>query len=231
MRAAVLAGMVSAASLAVPGAEDVRADDSMHAGLQGSTLGLGLTAGYDFSEHFTVRGLFNRFELSYDTDVSGNEYEGNLELQSFGLSFDWHPFSSGFRLSSGAFLNNNEVSASASGELEIGDEKYSGEMNILLDFERIAPYVGVGWTSDRREAGLGFAIDAGLLYQGSPRISGSGSTSSCTFELSAGGDAAVSSGPCQGLRGDLESEHGDLMDGLDDFRWYPVLSLGVLYRF
>ena len=133
------------------------------------------------------------------------------------------------------FLNNNEVSATARGDkIDIGDEPHEdGQIDMVLDFERIAPYFGAGWTSGAiGDPGFSFSVDAGLLYQRAPRLSGSGTADGCSFSISRGGDATVRG--CTDtaeLKADLEREHMDLADDLNDFEWYPVLAIGVSYRF
>ena len=223
------------------GAASANGDEGgpLRLGLHGSTLGLGANAEFDLSENFSVRAMFSQLGLDYDETESGNEYTGDLDLQSIGLLADWRPLPGGLRVTGGVFLNNNEVNATARAtstedNLDIGGTDYANaSINMLLDFEPIAPYLGVGWSSGYGRSGLGFAVDAGLLYQRAPRISGSGIAGDCSFRVSDGGTATVT-GTCDdpdGLMSDLEMEHSDLTDEIEDFIWYPVLSLGISYRF
>ena len=216
-------------------------DGSLNAGLHGGTLGLGINGGYDFSKNLAVRGLYNHFDWDYDKRYAGNRYDGKLKLQSFGVAFDWHPFSGAFRLSAGAFLNNNELSASArSDDLVIGNAPYSdANLDLRMDFDTLTPYLGIGWASGRGQPGLGITLDAGAFFQGSPAVSASGRAGGCDFSISRRGSADADCpgpGPVAGtlesvLESDLESEHRELADDLDDFKLYPVLSLGLSYRF
>ena len=243
MLRSIFAGLVallcSIASIAI-GAAQAHAAEGMlgqvQAGAHVGTLGAGVNVGLDISEQFAARALFSTWELDYEETESDNEYQGDLDLQTIGLVTDWHPFAGGFRVTGGMFLNNNEVSATASGqEVDIGDKTYEdGQIDMLLDFERIAPYFGAGWTSGPiGDPGFSFSADAGLLYQRAPRLSGSGKIGdACSFSISRGGDATVlECDDAAGLRADLEREHMDLADDLKDFEWYPVLSIGVSYRF
>ena len=136
-----------------------------------STLGFGLTAGYDFHSRGAVRGMYNRFDLDVDRTVSGNDYDGDLELESFGALLDWFPWSGrGFRVTGGLLLNSNGAMAGAEAvDLEIGDRTYSGAMGVEADYgDQAAPYFGIGWRSGkgRGKAGLSFFVDAGVLIQG-----------------------------------------------------------------
>ena len=236
--AGLAALLCSIASIAI-GATQAHAADGMpgqvQAGAHVGTLGAGVNVGLDISEKFAARALFSTWGLDYEETESGNEFKGDLDLQTIGLVTDWHPFASGFRVTGGAFLNNNEISAVATGkELEFGEGEYDGRFDLLLDFERFAPYLGAGWTSGPiGDPGFSFSVDAGLLYQRAPRISGSGTVgNNCSFSISRGGDATVQNcNDVEGLQADLELEHTDLADELKDFEWYPVLSIGVSYRF
>lgn len=231
---ASLAALLLSTTPLMVGAGAANANEgSVALGLHGGTLGLGANAEFGISEQFSARAMFSQLGLSYEETESGNQYDGDLDLQSIGLMTDWRPFSAGLRLTGGVFVNNNEVSATArSTSLDIGGNPYDASLRMLLDFEPIAPYLGAGWSSGYGEPGLGFAFDAGLLYQRSPRISATGTSPLCSFVLSEDGNATVSGTGCDPrLRADLESEHADLSDALDSFKWYPVVSLGVSYGF
>lgn len=231
-----LAALLSAASLMLGAAQADAGGGlgSVKVGAHGGTLGLGVSAGLDVSDRFVARGLINTFSLGFEVTESGNTFDADLDLQSVGLVGDWHPLDDGFRVTGGAFLNNNEVSATAfDQDLELGGRSYAGQIDMLLDFETFAPYLGAGWTSDWiGKPGWSFSVDAGLLYQQAPRLSASGTADGCSFSLSTGGDATVRNCPDSSvLEADLETEHADISFELEDFEWYPVLSIGVSYRY
>ena len=208
-----------------------------HVGLHGGTLGVGVNAGYDFSNDLAIRGLVNYFNLDFDKEKAGNEYEGELDLRSMGLVVDWHPFWGAFRMSGGAFLNDNRISASTEGmAINIGDHEYPADLSFRMEFEKVAPYLGVGWTSGRGGSGLTFTADIGLLFRSAPKVSASGRIEGCDFTISRGGDADVDCSQVPGVpevprEMDLELEHDALHDDLDKMKVYPVISLGVAYRF
>ena len=203
------------------------------AGLHAGTLGPGVNAGYDFSKDLTLRGLYNHFNLDFDKKRVGKEYEGKMRLRSLGLLLDWHPFWGAFRVSGGGFLNNNTLSASTEGKLlKIGSHEYQNvELDFRMDFERLAPYLGIGWTSGRGRGGLSFTADVGALLRSAPKVSASGRADGCDFSISTGGDVVVCSGDPGVAASDLEEEHEKLRDDLDKLKVYPVISLGVSYRF
>lgn len=242
-RAALMAGLIfasTAAGAAEHGSEGKEAvrDGPFFLGAQASTLGWGVSGGYDVSDSISVRAMFNHFDYSFDRTRRGNKFEGDLDLLSLGLMMDWHPFGRGFRVTSGAFMNNSELVAGAKGEnVKIGERRYSGNLDLNADFDWFAPYLGVGYTGGRDRTGFGFVFDAGVLFSGAPNLSASGSASgdagSCGFEVDDKGRATLG-GVCaefDSLKSDLEREHSKLTRDLDDFKLYPVVSLGVSYRF
>ena len=233
---AALLCSITSATLGAAQANAAEGAGPVQIGVHGSTLGLGVNASVEVSETFAARALISGWGLDYEETESGNKFKGDLDLQSIGLVTDWYPFASGLRITGGVFLNNNEISAVARGDsLEIGGNSYDGKFDLRLDFESLAPYFGAGWTSYLiGDSGVSFSVDAGLLYQSSPILSASGTAGDCTFTLSSGGAATVggcSNAMSSALKADLESEHADLSDDLEDFEWYPVLSIGVAYRF
>ncbi len=110
-----------------------------------------------------------------------------------------------------------DLSASGTGEQEIGGVPYDWENDIgtlsgSVKIDDLAPYVGIGWgnplTGDQR---WGFTCDFGVAFAGSPDVA-----------LSATGMVASA---------DLERERRDIEDELEDFKFYPVISISFFYRF
>jgi hypothetical protein len=201
-------------------------------GAHGGNLGWGVDLGYDVTQLLTVRLLTNRLGSNYNKTKAGISYKGDLMLQSFGLAFDWHLLGNGIRLTSAAYNNRNALSIGAKGELGLGDGHYSGNMDVEMDFNDLAPYLGVGWSSNRGSAGFGFGAEIGALFQGAPRLSASGKIGNCAFSVSKGGQAKVCNAQTgTTLAADLEKEHKELRKSLKNFTIYPVASVSIFYRF
>ena len=220
-----------------------------------STLGFGFTGGFDFHSRGAVRAVYNRFDLDIDRTVSGNPYDGDLGLESYGALLDWHPWSGrGFHVTGGILLNKNAAVASTMGAaLDIGETSYSGDAQVNADYgDNARPYLGIGWRSGRGrdKAGFSFFVDAGVLFQGSSELTASGNLSAagigtCSVNVTKAGLASISGTACtrfiagsdqlteqaNQLIADLESEHQDLADDLDDFKVWPVVLLGIGYSF
>lgn len=226
----------------VAGASEVDEKGVISIGVDGGTLGLGVSAAYDLPDvPLAIRGRYGRFDYGFDRRVSGNEFEGDLELQQFGVLLDWFPIDgSGFRVAGGILWNGNAfVASSNSANLDVGDARYSGTLNVDLELgDGVSPYLGLGWRG-RRDNGLGFFVDAGVLFQGTPSVSASGSLGSsafgtCAFTVSDSGAVDLSGALCDRAMGltddlvrDLQTEHEALGDDLDDLKVWPVLLVGV----
>ena len=240
VRTALLALAAAVASPAL--AEET---NGWRVGAHGGTAGVGASAAWDFHDKLAVRAIANRFNYDRKETVSGKRYKGKLELANFGLLLDWHPFDNGFRVSGGAILNRNEINARATAEnLRLGNNPYGrGEVDADVDFRNFAPYLGVGYDGGRGKKGFSFFAEAGAMFQGKARLTGSGNVIGtgraagrrCDFAISRSGQASFTGMDrvvCETvLKADVEREHEKLNDKLKNFKVYPVVALGVIYRF
>ncbi len=191
-------------------------------GVKAGTLGIGLEGSWQLSPRWGVRGGFNQFDYSFDDDLDGVTYDGDLELSSAAILGDYRPWSAGFRFTGGAVFNSNEITAVADpvAFYDIGDNTYTleevGVLSAVGDFDSFAPYLGLGYDLGMSE-NFRLNFDVGVLFQGDAdvRIDTTGGTLS--------DDAA--------LRADLDVEEEAFRDDLDGFDLYPVLSIGVSYAF
>lgn len=203
-----------------------------------STLGLSLEMTTGITETFNLRAGVNQYDYDYDPEPeedSGNEltYNGTLDLSSLAAYADWHPWGGAFRLSAGVVFNGNEITASARCEqssCEVGDQSFDdddiGTISALIDFDSVAPYAGLGWgNAVAADTGFGFQFDIGVMFQGSPGVS-------LNSEGSCQGNLGMTDPSCQQQLDDaLAREEQEIQQDADDFDLYPVISLGVRYKF
>lgn len=190
--------------------------------VKAGTLGAGVELSKSFGEKFSVGLGFNAYDLKTTDSSSDIDYDFNFDLQTVALLGHYHPFSGIFRLTAGALYNKNELKLtgkpSAGSTYSINGVSYTaaqvGTLTGTLTFNSTAPYFGLGW-GNRPGGKLGLSADIGVLYQGSPNLA-----------LSATG--ALSD---PGLASNLEQERRSAEEDLSDFEWYPVISLGLYYRF
>ncbi|MES9941224.1 MAG: hypothetical protein ABW104_06680 [Candidatus Thiodiazotropha sp. 6PLUC2] len=182
------------------------------------SLGFGVEAGISLTDQFSARLGLNRYDLEFDERVDGIEYDLDLEMRSISLLADWHPFESSFRFTAGVFRNNSEITGATRYAITtIGDTVYRDVgLEADLDFRSFAPYFGLGWETGLFNAhGWGFNVDLGLMYQGSGSVN-----------LTATGSAADLVDP-----NDLALEEQRFEEDIEDYKYYPVFSFGVSYRF
>jgi hypothetical protein len=206
-------------------AEDACSDEGILAlSTKAGTLGFGLEGIARINSRLNAKVGANGFQFGYDTTESGIEYDLDFELLSFTALLDWFPFAvGGFRITGGLLANQNNVDLEAklAGTYEIGDNTYTaaevGTLKGELDFEEVAPYVGIGWGNPFHEEGdWSVAVDLGVVFQGAPNIN-----------LSVDGTLANDAG----FLINLTREEENLENALNEFEFYPVVSLGFAYRF
>lgn len=193
------------------------------------TLGFGLEYIQPVTEHFGARLGFNLLEWDYDLDETDISYNGDLELRSFSLMADYHPWAESFRVTAGLLFNGNEISVTAKPS---GNKTYTinhvdypasaiDSLQGEVSFTKLAPYFGIGWgTYPTSNHNWSFNADLGVVYHGEPDPS-----------LSVQCSPSLSPAACSQLRANVAAEQQDLKDEMSDFRWYPVIAIGVSYSF
>jgi hypothetical protein len=182
------------------------------------TLGLGVEGTFGLTEHFNARLGLNKFDFDRTDTIDDIEYDLDLEWQSISLLADWHPFGNEFRFTAGLLSNSNELSGSSTSDsVTIGNTPYGNVgLDAKLDFDATAPYLGVGWGNAlSANKGWGFNVDVGILYQGSGDVT-----------LTPTGSGASLVDPA-----DIAAEEQKFEDDIKDYKYYPVFSFGVSYRF
>ena len=193
-------------------------------GVNVGTLGIGGDLTIGLAPKANIRIKANGFKYKYDTTQDDISYKFDLGLLSAMSVIDLHPTGGGFRLSGGLMLNKNKIDADAqpSTTYTIGNTSYApnevGTMTGKLDFKTIAPYAGLGWGNGVGEdKKLGFALDVGLAFQGSPKA-----------DLVATGGILSTDAT---FLANLEQEERNLENDVKSFKVFPVITFGLSYRF
>lgn len=190
-------------------------------GVKISPLGLGLQAKYAVNNTFGIRADVNGFRLNKNLSDKDLDYKAKLRLLTAGVYADWHPFQNGFALSAGLAYNGNkfELKASPARNVTMDGRTYTpaqmGHIKGTADFRKVSPYVGLSYETSRTEKGFSFHASAGVLFQGKARVS-----------ISADGQAAND----QAFLDDLKNDATEALDK-PVLKYFPVVSLGVIYRF
>ena len=190
---------------------------------KGGTTGLGgdLTVPL-VSNWLNLRGGYNIGELRPSITEAGIDYKSDIHFESIPILLDLHPFHGGFRITGGVFINKNELDLSSTVDASTvgnGGSAGTATLNANVSWSKdFAPYLGIGWGNAADDNTLdlpiavGFSLDIGAFYQGSPDVLLTDSSGSV--------NAA-----------DLEAERRQLEDDLSGFKFYPVVTVGIHIRF
>ena len=207
--------------LGLLGAQSAFADDDLWFGAKAGTLGFGLEATWRPVPYLDVRGGFNSYTYDSTAVEAGIDYDTSLNLDTFYATANLRPPMSPFRITAGLFSNSNEMSmvSQLSGTYDIGGMTYTaaevGTINNVIGFDSTAPYLGFG--ADFRLANtIGLNIDVGVLWQGEPIV---------------GMSVTGPIGQDPSFQAELDAETAALQSALDNFKAYPVASIGVSVNF
>ncbi len=197
------------------------------AGVKVSTLGLGVEGRWNPLPWVDFRLGANRYDYDDSGSQAGINYDATFALDTYYLTGNVRFPLSPFRVTAGAFSNNNEVqlsSAETSSSLfSIGGLTFSsddvGTLQSITSFDSTSPYLGFGYDFELfNKVGLNF--DLGVLWQGDPSV---------TLEAT-----GLANAPAQvqiDLARELEVERRELEDEVSDYKAWPVISLGFVYNF
>lgn len=159
------------------------------------------------------------FTQPFDTKIKlkNIQYKTQDSSHSVGLLLDVFPFENPFRLSAGAYYFKQKADLSTSiNAINPIYEDLINQTTSTATWERLAPYVGIGWESAQQaESSLGWHASLGALYMGKARVS---------FQLP---DVAIP----KRYAGRIQAEEGSIKSKVHNYTWYPVLSLGFTYHF
>ena len=197
--------------------------------LKVGTLGIGLDVSHMITENFGLRANINGFSYSDTQDVSDINYDADLKLFTAGLLADYYPFENNFRVSAGVYYNDNHADGvfkpSDGTTFELGDHEYDATEIGKVDAgayydDSIAPYIGFGWGNKSTSSGWGFTLDIGAMYQGSTKV-----YADATINDSVPDDQKAE------IKQDIETERNQIEEDVKDYKWYPVIMIGVNYSF
>jgi len=185
------------------------------------TLGVGGDVTLTFGGDLNLRGGYNWFSYDHTADLNEAELDGTVEMGTFPILLDWHCFGGGFRLSGGVVVNNNEVKLTSQPGtvLELDGQPFRVDsVDGRVTFDDYAPYAGFGYGNALSKDGRwNFACDFGVLFQGEPKAEATAKAS----------DPRAQSA----LDRALQAEIVDYQEDIKNFAYWPVISIGLSYRF
>jgi hypothetical protein len=236
--ASTVAAPAPPAEPAVPAKESSEGRIPIGIGVKVSTLGIGGEVAVAISHRSNVRVGFNMFSYGDTFNKDGVTYKGNLHLRSAQATYDLFLLK-GLHISPGVlFYNGNQVSANASVP---GGQTFTLSNTTYLS-DPADPIVGTGKLTVYKAApmvlfGIGNLVprsrhfstsfEIGAAYQGPPRVtlnlSGSACDSTGVFCRTISSDPTIQS--------NIAAEQAKLNKSASPYKFYPVLSFGVGYKF
>lgn len=191
------------------------------------TIGVGGGVAAAFGPHIGARVGYAKYEHDLD-DVEQSELRlaGTVDIGGGHALLDWHPFGGGFRLSAGA-VQSATLTAHVkpiANTYTLNGVTYSaddiGNATGTAEYDSIAPYAGFGFgRALSRDGRFALSADFGVAFTGAP-----------TLELNA--TCSVPNAMlCTQLERDVAAEEVELQNDADDLKYWPVLSVGLSYRF
>lgn len=189
------------------------------------TLGYGADIGYQWSNWLKFRLNVNYLSFDYDdVDIKGIDYDSEFRNVTAGLLVDIHPFFGEFRVSAGLYYRDFSfgITAKPNKTINIGGQPYDpntefGKIDGEVTWDKFAPYVGIGWgLSSGTDLDFSFDINLGAMYL-------SGIDVDYGLTNYTGGSA--------NYKADMDREASKVKDKLDNYKFYPVLSIFFSIRF
>lgn len=186
--------------------------------LRVGSLGIGLEAVQSIKPTINIRVGINYFTYSYKMKNEAVYVEYDMDINAFSISalVDWFPFKGEFHFSGGLLYNGNYTKGIgiSTRTYTIGGKEYTpeklGTLSVKVEPKlKFSPYLGLGWgNAVRADKKFGFAVDIGMIYQGSPDVT-----------LTA-----------DGLMEPTAEQEPDVENDIKNLRFYPVISFGLTYK-
>ena len=215
---------------------EVNADDQatqkqlVNVGLNTGFTGTNIEVSKVLNDYLSLRAnMFISGSLSGSSTLEGNEFAINFTPDTKSLLLDVHPFSGLFYITGG--LVNQNINAALTGKPSNGSFNFNGKtfntefidsFTGTLSFNKsTAPYIGMGWSNRNKSTeGLAFSIEGGIIDVG---------ISTVEFNVTCG--SAFDEEQCKVLQSYVTSELGNVNKELNKKLYYPVVKLGISYRF
>jgi len=203
-------------------------------GLKLSTLGIGADFAMPLTQKTQLRLNINGIKVNKTKNKDGVTYAAKLKLFTVGALLDYYPSdTSTFHISAGAYYNKNKLTGTAKPkggtytfngvdyDVTVIDKAYAS-----LTFKKFAPYIGFGWGGKLNNRGWSFSFDIGAMYHGTPKFN-----LYATKGANADAVLAAQGKTWSDVVNDINAQRDKTQKDIKKYKWYPVVSLGFLYRF
>lgn len=176
-----------------------------------SSMGYGIEYTHPIDNEISLSFGVNKYSGSKKQTESDIKYDADIDFKSLSIIANYQPFNDGFRIRGGVYNNLNEIKLHATGNnLNIGGTNYNTTVNTTIDFDKVAPYLGIGYgIKPSSDNNIAFDFDLGIIKTG------------IGVDFNATGVAQA----------DIDKETKELTDALDKLDVYPVISIGLSIAF
>lgn len=215
MRIAILSSLMMAALAGFAFADDLTLTPQV------STLGVGIGAEKRLNDAWAARFDVSGASFSFSYAANKSDTDNRARLFSLGAVVDYYPYEEGLRLSGGVRLSGSYVTGRLSNlERQYGKGKDAVTVIIRdplttykITQNPVQPYLGIGYNLKIRER-LSLSFDLGALYGGQPDLD------------------VVSHADKYGFtEQQIQNEIRKQQERLDAYQVYPVVQVGMTYRF
>lgn len=222
MRCSLKISLLAVAACGLSSVAVAEGDFAITGGL--GTMGGTVEGQVQLTDYFQLRAGANY--LAFDETINSDDiaYDGELDFSGFGAFVDVHPFGGSFFVSGGAYAGGKQIDLTATSDVsvEIGGMVFTpteyGRLEGDVSFDDVAPFLGLGFdTTFEGNGNWGFSILAGAAMFGSGDV-----------QLEAVG-GTLSVDPI--LQAELDQEIADLEEEIEDYEFWPILQVGLSYRF
>ncbi|MBJ7410463.1 MAG: hypothetical protein JHD15_08880 [Phenylobacterium sp.] len=197
---------------------------NMSVGVNVGTPGIGVQLSAKVSDLVVLRGAIDGVSISRDEDYSDIDYDGKAKLMTGGVFADLHPGGGAFFVSGGAYVGKRKINlrAQPTAAVDIGGQTFTPAQVGRLDGEaklsNFQPFVGLGFDNTYvGERGWGFRALAGVAFSKRPDVN-----------LTASGGTLSNDANFQAR---LRQEEAEARDDAKDFKYFPVVQVGLTRRF
>ena len=209
-------------------------------GAKVSTLGIGGEAGISVTRRSNVRVGFNYFTYSRTFHKRGITYNGDVDLRSLQITYDQYLIG-GLHISPGLLpYNGTHIDANAGvprgQSFTLGGVTYfSGQTNPIsgtgvMNIRKVAPAVFLGYGNIVPRSGrhLGFNVEAGVVFSGTPTTKLALTGTACVVNPTTG---CLNAATDPTVQANVRNEQAKLNSDLQPFQYYPVVSAGISWKF
>lgn len=213
---------------------------SVGIGVKASLLGGGFEVAARVTHRTNVRAGMNFFSYSRTFHKDGVAYDGQLSFKTFETHYDFFPFAGSFHISPGLLAYvGDPITANAAvpggqsftlgGTAFISDPASPVTGSGKINFNRAAPMATIGWGNlvPRKESKhFSIPVELGVAFQGSPKATLNLTGNVCD---SSGINCRAVSDPI--VQAAIQSEQHKINNSMTLFKAYPIISIGLGYKF